>query len=87
MKQHIDNARRQLGELGAMAHQTEAMERKILDRAEGLLADVEKKIEATRPLALVPDAKEAGEYQELIMERGRLHQVIAQARQALGSTQ
>ena len=80
MKQQIDNARRQLGELSAMAHQTEAMERKILDRAEGLLADVEKKIEATRPLALVPDAKEAGEYQDLIMERGRLHQVIAQAR-------
>lgn len=80
MKQHIETTRRQLGELGAMAHQTEAMERKILDRAEALLADVEKKIETTRQLALVPGAKEADEYQELIMERGRLHQVIAQAR-------
>lgn len=86
MKQHIENTRRQLGELGAMAHQTEAMERKILERAEALLADLEKKIETTRQMALVPGAKEAGEYQELIMERGRLHQVIAQARANLSPT-
>lgn len=84
MKQHIENTRRQLGELGAMAHQTEQAERKILARAEELLDDVQKKIEATRPLALVPGTKEAGEYQDLIMERGRLQHVIAQARQVLG---
>lgn len=84
MKKHIENTRRQLGELRAMAHQTEAMERKILDRAQSLLADVEKKIEAARPLALVPGAKEADEYQDLVAERGRLHVVIAQANKVLG---
>jgi len=83
VKQHIENTRRQLGELGSMAHQTEAMERKILERAEQRLQQVEKDIERTRPLALVPGAKEADVYQEMIMERGKLHQVIAQARAVL----
>lgn len=86
MKQHIENTRRQLGELGVMAHQTDAMERKILARAEALLADVEKKIETTRQRALVPGADEAMQYQDLIMERGRLHQVIAQAKAILSGT-
>lgn len=83
MKQHIETTRRQLGELGAMAQQTEAAERKILERAETMLEDVQKKIEAARPRALVPGAEEGGQYQDLIMERGRLQQVIAQARAVL----
>lgn len=86
MKQHIENTRRQLGELGAMAQQTEAMERQILKRAETMLSDVENKIHATRRLALVPGATEAEQYQELIMERGRLQMVIAQAKAILSDT-
>lgn len=83
MKQHIADTRRQLGELGAMSAQTEAMERKILARAEGKLTEVEADIKKTRPLALVPGAAEASKYQDLIMERGRLQQVIAQAKAVL----
>lgn len=83
MKEHIKNTRRQLGELGAMAQQTEAAERKILERAESMLGEVQKKIDAARPRALVPGAQEAGQYQDLIMERGRLQQVIAQAKAVL----
>lgn len=83
MKQHIENTRRQLGELHAMSRQTEAMERQILERAEARLEKVAADIERTRALALLPNAKEADEYQELIAERGRLHQVIAQAKALL----
>lgn len=83
MKQHIEDTRRQLGELGAMSAQTEAMERKILARAEEKLGEVEADIKKTRPLALVPGASEAEQYQRLIMERGRLMQVIAQAKAVL----
>lgn len=82
MKQHIENARRHLGELGAMAAQTEAAERKILARAQSLLSEVEGKIEKARASALTSD--EGGEaYTDLIEERGRLLQVIATAEQAL----
>lgn len=83
MKQHIENTRRQLGELATMSAQTEAMERKILARAEAKLTEVEDGIKKAKPLALVPGAPEAEKYQELIMERGRLHQVIAQAKAVL----
>lgn len=80
MKNHIDTTRRQLGELAAMSHQTQAVERQILERAEVHLKKVQSDIERTRPLALVPGSVDAGKYQELITERGRLQQVIAQAR-------
>lgn len=83
MKQHIENTRRQLGELGAMARQTEEAERQILAHAQRMLTDVEQKIASTRRLALVPGAVEAQQYQELIMERGRLQQVITQAKAIL----
>lgn len=83
MTEHIKNTRRQIGELARMAQQTDAAERKILERAETLLGEVQEKIEAARPRALVPGAQEAGQYQDLIMERGRLQQVIAQARAVL----
>ena len=83
MKQHIDTTRRHLGELSALSAKTETAERQILKRAEEMLADVEGKIKDARPKALVPGASEADQYQELIMERGRLQQVIAQAKAVL----
>lgn len=78
MKQHIENTRRQLGELGAMSAKTEAAERRILADAEKMLADVSAKIEAAR-------SKDTDEYMRMVEERGRLQQIIAQARNVLES--
>jgi hypothetical protein len=83
MKQHMEAARSQLGSLAAMAHQTEAMERKILARAQSLLADVERGIEKGRVEAVTGDDAAKERYAEMVMERGRLQQVVAQARAAL----
>lgn len=83
MKQHIENTRRQLGELGAMARQNEQAERKILARAEDLLAEVQAKIEKARKTVLAQGDTEAWQYQDLILERGRLQQVIAHSNQVL----
>ncbi len=75
----VSSILRQLGELDVMAAQTDAMERKILARAEELLAEVEAKIEPARAASTSdPDA-----YSEVVEERGRLQQVIAQARAML----
>lgn len=84
METHIKNTRRHLGELGAMSAQNEAAERKILERAEAMLTDVQKKIEAGRPKA-VTDGDGGQTYQDLILERGRLQQVIAKAKQVLAT--
>lgn len=82
MNEHMETARRQLGELGAMAAKTEAAERDILERAEKRLTEVEGGLDELRQQALSSD--EAGQaYTDAIEERGRLHQVIAQARQTL----
>jgi len=78
--QNIENTRRQLGEVGTMAAQTEEMERKILQRAEDLLTEVEGKIEQARAQSI----SKPSEYMGLIEERGRLQQVIAQAKSVLG---
>jgi hypothetical protein len=83
MQQQIDTTRRQIGELANMSAQTEAAERKILKHAETMLEDVQGKIDAVRSLALVPGAPDGKQYQDLIMERGRLQQVIAQAKAVL----
>ena len=76
MKQHIENTRRQLGELGALSAKTEAAERRILADAEKMLAGVSAKIEASR-------SKDPDEYMRMVKERGRLQQIIAQARNVL----
>lgn len=83
MKQHIDNTRRQLGELGAMSAQTEAMERKILERAQHLLGDIEGKLDQARADALSGDDAAKAAYAGMVDERGRLQQVIAQAHTVL----
>lgn len=79
MKDHIETTRRQLGELGAMSAQNEAMERQILERAEKLLSEVEGKMDAARAAS----HKDPQAYTDLVEERGRLQQVIAQARAIL----
>lgn len=80
MQDHIDNTHKQLGELAAMSHQTQEAERKILARAEELLGQVEKDLPEASSTA-----NTGGEdnYMHLIAQRGRLQQVIAQARKHL----
>jgi len=83
VKQQIETTRRQLGELGAMAAQNEAMERKILERAQDLLAEVEGKIDAARAEATAGEDAAKQRYTDMVDERGRLQQVIAQAKAVL----
>ena len=80
MQSHIDNTHRQLGELAAMSHQTQEAERRILAKALEML----KQVEADLPKASSA-AMTGGEdhYMHLIAERGRLQQVVAQARKHL----
>jgi hypothetical protein len=81
MNDPIDTPRRQLGELGALAHRTQEDERRILAAAEKRLEEVERTIENTRTIpSLHGDSEAAETYMNAIEERGRLHQVIAQAR-------
>lgn len=82
MQDHVDKAHAQLGELAAMSHQTQEAEHKILAEAERMLAQVERDLPAAAGAAMT-DGKDR--YMELIAERGRLQQVIAQARQHLGA--
>jgi hypothetical protein len=77
-----DTPRRQLGELGALATRTEADERRILEAAEKRLERVEGELDSARAVAMGAPA-DADRYQALIEERGRLNQVIAQARAVL----
>jgi len=85
VKQQIENSRRQLGELAAMAKQTEDMERKILARAEELLSDIDEQISDARVAAISGDDAAKQRYSDMIEERGRLHQVIASSRAAIGT--
>lgn len=79
----MDTTRRHLTELATLSHKTEQAERKILANAEAELERVQSRIAKLRPMALVPGAAEAQEYQQAVMDRGRLHQVIAQANKIL----
>lgn len=83
MNQHIDNTRRQLGELAGLAAQVEAAERKILAQAEAMLAKVEQGLDAARAAAMSGDDATKDRYLGMVEERGRLQQVIAQARAVL----
>lgn len=80
MQAHIDNTRRQLGELASMSHQTQEAERKILAKAEEMLQQVMKDIPAAKGNSMLGDSER---YMHLIAERGRLQQVIATARKNL----
>lgn len=83
MQKNIDTTRRQLGELATMAAQTEAMERKILARAQQQLAKVEGEIDQARADAMAGDDEAKQRYTHMVEERGRLQHVIAQANAVL----
>lgn len=82
-KHNIETTRRHLGELSHMAAQNEAMERKILKRAQHLLADIEGGIDKARAEAMAGDDAAKQRYTDMVLERGRLQQVIAQSRAVL----
>lgn len=84
LTENIETTRRQLGELGAMAAQTEAMERKILKRAQHHLTQIEGAIDNARAEAMAGDDAAKQRYTDMVEERGRLQRVIAQARAVLG---
>ena len=63
-----------------MRLKTKSSEQAILDGAKQRLDVVNSKINDIRPMAITDDTSE---YQKLIMERGRLNLVIAQAEKIL----
>ena len=83
MKQHIENVRRQIGELSSLAAKTDEAERKILEAAEKRLEWANGRMAELKASALT-DGEAGKEYQELAHERQRLDMVIAQARKNLG---
>ena len=72
-----------LGDLSALASKTEAAERRILDQAEKRLGVIAGRLEEIKPRVLL-DESLSDEYQRLILERGKLGLVVAQARRVLG---
>lgn len=84
MQAHIEDTQRQLGELGAMSKQTEDMERRILSIAEERLSGIEGQIPDARVEAMTGGDTAKRRYTDLVEERGRLNQVIAQSRAVLG---
>lgn len=85
MKRFLTNTRKHLGELQTLAGETEAAERRILERAQARLDVVNAMIERQRPG--VESAPEAGQsrYLALVEERGQLGVVIAKARKILSA--
>lgn len=71
-----------LGDLAAMSAKTETAERRILAQAECRLDVIAGRLDEIRPRALLDEAL-ADEYQRLILERGKLNLVVAQARRVL----
>lgn len=85
MKAHIDKTRAQLGDLGSLAKQTEAAERRILSSATKRLKEVQSSIGRMQAGADSAPDKEQQRYLELIEERGKLHTVIANAKESLSN--
>lgn len=85
MKRFLTNTRAHLGELGKLAGETEASERRILARAQARLEVVNGMIERQR--AGVEGAPESAQsrYLALVEERGQLGVVIAKAKKILGA--
>lgn len=78
-----DTIRSHLASLAALSAKTLAAERNILARAETRIAEINDRLEELRPETLT-DEDAADEYRELVLERGRLHTVAAEARRHVG---
>jgi vacuolar-type H+-ATPase subunit H len=83
VKRHIANTQEKLGDLAGLADKTERTERRILEQAEKRLTEVQTAIDRARTgIEAAPDDAQQ-RYQQLIVERGQLQMVIAQAKKAL----
>jgi hypothetical protein len=78
-----DQIRSRIADLSALAAKTQATERRILERAERRLEQIAGRLEEIKPRVLL-DESLSDEYQRLILERGKLGLVVAQARRVLG---
>lgn len=78
LDQHIAAARRRLAHIGGIARRTDDTERAIRAAAEERLATVTGDLARLKPRALT-DADAGEAYQRLVLERGQLLRVIAQA--------
>lgn len=83
----IEHTRRQLGELGVMAHKIEQTERNILARAEQLRAKIEIKINAAQSQKILGDNESSQDLINMVDERERLQQVIERAQAILAEHQ
>ena len=79
MKNYTGSIRSKLSELYGLSEQTDAVEKKILAGAEQRLSVVNAELDKLRPRVNLDDSA-ADRYQDLILERGRLQEVIANAR-------
>ncbi len=77
--------RKRLGDLSGLEAQTEAVERKILEASRDRLDVVQADLDRLRPRVALDDGA-AGAYEKLIIERGRLNTVVANALAVLGSS-
>ena len=78
-----DQIRSRIADLSALAAKTQATERRILEQAELRLEQIAGRLEEIKPRVLL-DESLSDEYQRLILERGKLGLVVAQARRVLG---
>ena len=78
-----DQIRSRIADLSALAAKTQATERRILEQAELRLEQIAGRLEEIKPRVLL-DESLSDEYQRLILERGKLGIVVAQARRVLG---
>lgn len=67
-----------------MSKQTEDMERRIMSIAGTRLDEIQAKMASERVAAVTGDDEAKQRYADMVTERGRLQQVIATAREALG---
>ncbi len=83
MIEHADKTKANLADLATLASRTEAAERKILERAQARLEEVQSAIEKSRPGVESSSEDAQDRYLSLIAERGQLNTVISKARAAL----
>lgn len=81
-RQQIEAARVRLAHLHVLDLRTEQAERRILATAQERLKIVEAEIGRLRP-SVALDADAGDQYQAIVLERGQLHIVIAEAQQQL----
>lgn len=83
MQKQMQDTRGTLRDLRVLAHKTRESEKNILASAERRLERVTGELGELRPRVLT-DHEASRRYQDLTLERGKLHTVISRARRTLG---